>query len=181
MAQPDDLTSNIKGTSSPFFRVGKGGVVIHSRSSGAPSTPAPTNGDLFFDQDIGVIFYFDQSRSKWLSTESYVIQSGRSGTTGNNGFYRGINGLLLNASRGWPAFFDGTVVGFGYTRGDTDNANFEILAGGSVIETINSQTLSAVFTDLNSDFNQGQILTFRNTGSATSNVQFWTRIKWRSS
>ena len=180
MTQPADKVSNTEGTSAQFFRIGKNGIVVHNRGTGSPPTnPVPQDGDLYFEITTGVLFFYDAGRSKWLSTESYVLQSGRNGNTGNNGFYRGVNGLVLNANRGWPAFFDGTIVGLGYTRDDTDNANFQILAAGSVITTVNSTSRSAVINTLDDDFDQGQILAFRNSGNTTSNVQIWARIKWR--
>ena len=145
-----------------------------------PTSPTPAAGDIYYNTAINKEMRYDASRTKWLSSETVVLQFGRNGNVGTNTFYRGINGAVLSATRGWPAIWNGTIVAFGYTRSDTDAANFEVVDAGTTLVTIASSANLGTETTTNTDFNQNAILAVRNgAGNQTSNVQGWVHVKWR--
>lgn len=153
-------------------------------SSGSdPVSPTPVAGDRYYNTVLGMWMTYDGTRSKWLSEESAWFQTGRNGNTAPGSYYRGINGKTFEDDIGYPSLFAGTIVGFGYTRADTDAATFEIRADGVAAATVASSAVSGTDTSLDADFTQGQVLNVFNAsgGNATSNVQAWVRIKWRAS
>ncbi len=158
------------------------GPRIYPHSATDPVTPAPSAGDLYYNTTLQKEMRYDGSRSKWLSTEVAIFQFGRSGNTGANTFYRGINGSTLSNVRGWPALYNGTVIGLAYTRSDTDAATFEITEASTTIASLASSAVSGVDTTLDGDFSAGSVLSARNAAgsNATNAVQAWCHVKWRA-
>lgn len=148
-----------------------------------PVSPAPSNGDTYYNSDMDMEMYYDNDRGKWLSVESAYIPFGRSGGTGSGVFYRYIDGIAFSSTQGWVAENNGTVVGIGYTRTDSDSATFEVTAGGTLITgaTLASAATSGKTKTLNADFSEDDILGVRNQsgGNTTSQVHGWVKIKWR--
>lgn len=177
-------------TISPGVATGSGsnGVVLINglRHYGAratnPTSPAPAQGDRYYNTVLQMEFQYDAIRTKWLSVESVSFQVGRNFNTPGGGFYRGIDGEVLSATVGFPAFFNGTVVAFGYTRADADAATFQVTANGGTIYSLASAATTGFATNANGDFTQGQILAVRNgVGSnPTTGVQAWIKVKWRA-
>lgn len=157
------------------------GIKIYASSATDPLTPTPSAGDRYYNTVLNEEMVYDASRSKWLTNSTTTFQFGRNGNTGAGVFYRGVNGLVLSATRGWPAFFNGTVIALGYTRGDVDVATFQVTANGTTLSSLSSSATSGVTTTLNNDFVAGDILAVRNAagGNTTSTVQGWVRVKWR--
>ena len=149
--------------------------------TGDPSS-GMVDGDRYYNTTLKTWMTYDASRSKWMSMDSVTIQTGRQGDTLATAYYRGVNGLTLSSTIGYPALWDGTIVGLSYTRSDTDAATFEVVAGGTAIAELASSAGSGYSTALDGDFSQGDILAVRNkTGSGTtSNVQIWITIRWRA-
>jgi hypothetical protein len=147
-----------------------------------PISPAPAQGDRYYNTVLQMEMQYDSTRAKWLSVESVSLLFGRNGFTFVNAYYRGMDGLVLSPTIGFPAFFNGTVVAFGYTRSDVDAATFQVMASGGVIYSLASAAVTGFATNANSDFTSGQILSLRNApgGNTTTNVQAWVRIKWRA-
>jgi hypothetical protein len=147
-----------------------------------PSSPTPAEGDTYYNTDLEMTMQYDGYRSKWLSIESETLQFGRNGTTLAGGYYRGINGIVLSATRGYPAFHDGTVVALGYTRDDSDAATFEVTANGVGFSELSSSATSGKTTSLDDDFSEDDILALRNkAGSNTTDfVQGWIKLRWRA-
>jgi hypothetical protein len=89
----------------------------------------------------------------------------------------------MASTNGHIAVENGTIIGIGYTRDDTDSATFEVTAGGTLITgaVLASTATSGKTKTLNSDFNEDDILGVRNQagGNTTSVVNGWVRIKWR--
>jgi len=159
------------------------GIRYYGVSAIDPVSPSPSNGDKYFNSTLGMEMYYDASRLKWLSIEVFMILFGRNGGTNAGTFYRYINGIAFTSTRGVVAENDGTVVGIGYTRSDTDSATFEVTAGGTLITgaVLASTANSGKTKILNADFNEDDILGVRNQsgGNATSDVHGWVKIRWR--
>lgn len=140
-------------------------------------------GDKYYNSTLHMEMRYDALRAKWLSVESIMVQVGRNGNVGLGQYYRGVDGRVLSATIGYPALFNGTVVGFGYTRGNALSATFEIVEGGLLLASI-GPTISTTGTNtvLNADFTAAGILALRNSavGNLTRHVQAWIKLKWRA-
>jgi hypothetical protein len=147
-----------------------------------PTSPTPAQGDRYYNTVLQMEMQYDSIRSKWLSVDSSVLLFGRNGNTTAGTYYQGIGNLALSATRGYPAFYNGTIVDLGYTRADNDATTFEFVANGGLVYGLASAATNGISTNADGDFTQGQILALRNVagGNTTTNVQAWVRIKWRA-
>lgn len=159
-----------------------GACRIYLPATTDPVSPSPADGDMYYNTNLKMLLTYDAGRAKWLSCETACFQVGRSGATNANAFYRGMDSLVLSATLGYVAFFNGTVTAFSYTRSDSDSATFEITADGTAIASLASTATSGRSTSLNANFTAGQVLAVRNaTGSnATSDVQALVKLNWRA-
>jgi hypothetical protein len=146
----------------------------------APVIPA-ANGDTYTHTSIGKMVY-DGARAKWVSVAEMVVIFDRDGNTNANVYYF-ASGVLMSATRGRLAPFNGVVTGIWYTRTDTDGATFEVLASGVATGAeLLSGAVSGSTTSLNSNFSAGAILAARNKagGATTSNVYAGFIFRWRA-
>jgi hypothetical protein len=146
--------------------------------------PAPSDGDTYYNTALRMNMVYDGFRSKWLSVESAEFHFGRDGNTAVNQYYRAADGRVMSSLLGWYAIRTGTVVSLGYTRGDSDQATFDIVQDGISIATVASAASAGRDVTLNADFNFGDILAVRNQAgggnNTTTNVIGWIRVKWRA-
>jgi hypothetical protein len=157
------------------------GPRFYGGSGTDPSSPAPADGDLYYNTGIHELMTYDSSRSKWLSVSSLTFMSGHSGNVALGSFYVGMDGLHYATNIGHPVP-KGTLVGIAWSRTDADAATLEVLVGGSVIATLASAAAGGVFDwAVNADFNEG-LMQFRNlsTGNVTSDVQITALMKRRA-
>jgi hypothetical protein len=161
------------------------GVTYYGNSAADPTARAGgfQDGDKYFNTAIDAEMRYDSGRAKWLSVESAYIYFARNGSTPSPGFYRGTSdGLVMSATSGFYAAYNGTIVGLGYTRSDTDAATFDVVEGGTSRATLASSAVAGVSNALDGNFTQGGILAVQNQtgGNITSDVQAWVKIKWRA-
>lgn len=158
------------------------GLRNYGASATDPTTPTPSDGDMYYNTVLKMEMQYDGSRSKFLSKDSVQIGFGRFGNVGAGAFYRGIDRRAFTATIGRLAEFNGTVVSLAYTRADVDAATFEVTADGTAISTLASSAVSGKDITLNDDFNANQILGARNQsgGNTTSNVMGWITLRWRA-
>lgn len=170
-------TETNAGTADVSYAGGK-----YPPSATDPSDGRELAGDRYFNTAIGKWMTYDDGRSKWLSEDSVVIQFGRNGDVVAGEYYRGVNGLLLSATSGYPALWDGTIVALGYTRSDTDAATFEVVEDGSAIAELASSAAVGTDVTLDGDFSAGGVISLRNKtgGNTTSDVQCWITLRWRA-
>jgi hypothetical protein len=147
-----------------------------------PSSPAPANGDRYFNTPLREDMVYDNARAKWLSVSDLTVISGASGDTSAGSYYRGVDGLSYGTNRGHPVP-KGTLVGIGLCKTDSNTTPLEVLVDTTVIATL-TVTAAGLTVDwtVNADFSQGQ-MKFRNksSGGATStNVQITAIIKRRA-
>jgi len=157
------------------------GLRDYGASATDPTTPAPSDGDTYYNTALNMRFDFDGSRSKWLSRETSEITFSRNGNTGSGAYYR-VGARAMGAAGGRTAEWNGTIVSIGYTRIDVDAATFEVASNGVSIATLASSAVSGVDTTLNGDFSQGDILSVRNQAGSnvTRHVIGFVRLKWRT-
>jgi hypothetical protein len=154
----------------------------YNDSATNPTTPTPAEGDRYYNTSLEMEMRYDGARAKWLSVASETIEFGRNGNTAANAYYRSSDTLAFSSTDGRKAEWNGTIVGIGYTRTDTDSATFEVTADGTTVASLVSTALSGRDNALNGDFAQDSILGVRNAtgGNVTSSVLGWVRIKWRA-
>lgn len=156
------------------------GVRHYGNSATDPATPAPAEGDRYYNTSLEMEMRYDGSRSKWLSVESSTFQSSDAFSLSSGGYHQNGN-VRFTATRGLTAHHNGTVVSLGYTRSDSDSATFAVTADGTTIASLASTATSGQSTTLDGDFDQGDVLGTRNDGpNAISNSQVWVRVRWRA-
>lgn len=158
------------------------GVRNYGKSSSTPIAVSGgfVDGDKYYNSTLQLDMRYDGTRSKWLSVDSAYLLFGRNSGTGSGVYYRGINGLVHSATIGYFQPHDGTIVGLGYTRGDTDAAIFSVVEGGTVAASLASTATSGGDNSLDGNFTAGGILAVQNTGAnATTSVTGWLKVKWR--
>ena len=157
------------------------GIQHYTSSATDPTAPAPSDGDRYYNTALDMEMRYDNTRTKWLSVESSVMEFGRNGNTGGGSYYRGPGNRAYSSASGRTAEFNGTIVSVSYTRTDTDSATFEVTANGTGIATLASSAAAGKDVTLNGNFTADQVLAVKNqTGSNTTrNVLGWIRIKWR--
>jgi len=144
--------------------------------------PAVIDGSvLWYNTTTSLMMFYDISRSKWLSTESHSLAGGRNGATAVSGFYRGQDGMVLDATtRGLPCR-TGTLTSISWSKTSAGSSTLEVLANGAVIAELNSNGVGVVRDDtVNADFSSG-LMSFRNKAGlvATSNVQIVVHYRLR--
>ena len=154
---------------------------IYPASGTDPSSPSPAAGDLYYNTVLAQWMHYDGARVKWLSVESSVFRFGRGGTTPNGAYFKSTDGITFTSTLGNPAFWIGTVIALGYTRGNTASVTFEVTEDGASLSTLASTAASGYSVSLNDDFSQGSILGVRNQsgGGSVLNGNGWVRVKWR--
>ena len=152
----------------------------YNKSATNPTSPAPADGDRYYNTTLHTEYRYDGLRSKWLSIETSVINFGGIGLVPAGSYFNGIGGPM-GSTAGHPAFHNGTLVEFAATRSNSDAISFEVTADGVAIAEITS---NAILTrvQLNASFNIGSVLAVRNKlgGSSPSDVNGWIKIKWRA-
>jgi hypothetical protein len=144
--------------------------------------PAAADGDRYYNTTLDMDMRYDGTRAKWLSVASDTFEFGRNGNTAPGAYYQGPGNKTMSSTNGFPAFHDGTIVAFGYTRDDTDATSFEVTEGGTTRSTIASAALAGKSNTLNDDFSEDGILAVRNIsgGNTTTDVIGWVRVRWRA-
>jgi hypothetical protein len=158
-------------------------VRIYDAGAADPAgPPAATDGDLYYNTTLGMWIRYDGSRSKWLSIESNTVQVGNNGNVPKGTYFKGIAGQLLSATIGYTSEWNGTVVGMSWTRGDSDAAQFNVMADGVAIENVASAATSGYDNTIDGDFSQGDVLAAQNDsgGNAVQLPQIWIKFRWRT-
>lgn len=188
------ITSAITGTSGPILGVGTGGdsnvdLTLRSRGTGvvnvgisgserafagkATSNPATTSeGADHYRTDLEEPFYYDASRSKWLSYSRDLYPFGHSSSDQAAGVALRIVGLATSdgTSANYRLPFACTMVGYTYSRTDTDSAEFEVMANASTIKlTVATSAINGVSNSTDVDFAADDLLWVR-IGASSANA-----------
>jgi hypothetical protein len=167
---------------------GNGVIIGGSRNYGPlaadPVAPAPSDGDTYWNTVLSMDMRYDGARSKWLSNSEVLLLFGRALDTAAGSYFEGSNTIQFTATRGYPAFYNGTVVAIGFTRDDVDAATVEVTQDGVLIAgavLLSNATYNADVS-IDGDFTAGDVLGVRNQagGNTVTNLQGWVRIKWRA-
>jgi len=114
----DDIIATISG----------GGTLPHDHEVTDISTESPTtsgeSGDIFYDPDFGMPFYYDGARGKWLSSDRVMLVFSKDAGATNT--YLKI-GTVAHADAGYYVHDNSTIVGI-YCKSVSapDSKSFEI-------------------------------------------------------
>ena len=161
------------------------GVTYYGSNAGAPTATGSgfQDGDNFYDTDLDLEMRYDATRGKWLSVEAVYFYFGRQNNVPGGVYYRGpADRQIMSATDGFIAPHDGTIVGLGYTRDDSDAATFEVVEGGTLRASLASSATSGKSNALDGDFSEDGIIAVRNAAGSntTSDVIGWVKLRWRS-
>ena len=152
----------------------------YASSTTDPTVPTPADGDRYYNTTLDMEMRYDSTRAKWLSVEAVMIDVSDQGAL-TSGSYFQVGTLRMSSTRGFPALYNGTVVGLGYTRSDSDAASFAVTEGGTTISSVASTATTGKDITLNDNFSQDGILAIRNDGAnSMSDGICWVRVKWRA-
>jgi len=131
------------------------GTRHYANSATDPVSPAPADGDRYYNTAIHEEMRYDASRSKWLSVASYVVAMGRQSTTPAFNYLRGPGYQLLSNSQGM-AVYKGTVIYLAYTQSVATPTTLQWRANGGALPSLNNSTAAQVSSDtINSDISAG--------------------------
>jgi hypothetical protein len=154
---------------------------IYPAGTSNPSSPTPSDGDIYYNTSLHMWMFYDGSRSKWLSQEIDSFKFGKGGNLPAGAYFRGIDNLTFSSTIGFVAPRNGTIVALTYSRDDTDSATFEVVKGGSSLSTVASTAVKGKDITLNNDFAVDDVLAVRNQsgGNTMSNASGWVQVRWR--
>jgi len=144
---------------------------------------APSDGDMYWNTTLEMWMAYDATRGKWLSFEGDTFQVGQNGNVPVGTYFKGVAGKTLSAALGYCAPYNGTVITVTFAKTGVDNTNFELMASGVQVGSVNTGAVTSGFDNsVDADFSQGDILAVRNdaAGSKVADVQCWVRMKWRA-
>lgn len=154
------------------------GVRHYGPSATDPISPPPSAGDEYYNTVITEKMIYDSTRGKWLSTTGYMDGCGVNGSTAPGSFYRRWNGLVLTANTG-AMIQKGTIVKIGYTSNVAVAHTLEILIGGVVVtELASGGSAQVINTNINVDYESGNI-SFRNKAGSATVTQFQSSIYYK--
>lgn len=186
------LTVLVLGVCSMYAQVGIGTVSptaeleIEGTNTGIPvlelnpqSAPAGSaTGQLAVIGDL--LYMYDATRGKWLSTESTTLQFGSNGVRSNE--YMGFGGDVRDSGSGARMPFNGTITAVTIVAsGGLTTKGFEVHINGSVNTTYNLVGSEFTNSTVNIDFDAGDYLhmfisnTLGNVNDSAAII--W--IKWR--
>jgi len=135
----------------------------------------PATGQQWYciDDSAGAALWLPYASGDWQS-----IQTGRSSSTSPNVFYRGINGMSLDAGAGGIPVREGNLRWVSWTRSNSSPAALEVLNNGVVIALIPSFVSGPVANFVNIPVSFG-VMSFRNFvgGNITTRVQISAHIQ----
>ncbi len=145
---------------------------------------SPANGDLFYRNDLNLLFHYDGSRSKWLSVTTF-------GMSGYRNLVAGVGLVYLDgfsATNGVKMPHAGTLISFSVKNNTAVTRDVKIYKWDGVATTLLG-TLSLVaesekYTDsADADFGEGDSLTIAvdfTAGSGALNDAFvLAEVAWR--
>ena len=121
----------------------------------------PSNGDNFYHTTDTEQYYYDSSRSKWLSNNKNTIIFGRSTLSDVTGGYLGIADLYHTSTTGILLQKNGTIVSASIINENTVTRTIQARINNSNTRYVDlslSGQNSTIINDSNLDFSVGEFL-----------------------
>lgn len=150
------------------------------------TAPSNTSGQVLWNNttagEEGILFY-DQTRDKWLSTESGSLFWGEDSADGV--VLEPVGVRTMSAGGGYLMRRDGTIIGISaYADGGLATKSFEVRINNSSPAAIAFSLSGSVYTDntLDIDFSAGDLLNAGALapGAAATDVTLILTYRWRS-
>lgn len=143
------------------------------------SFPAqPSAGDGVYRTDLGCLFFYDETRGKWLGE----LESDGAGKSGSHaaGYLAGIAGAVMSSTVGILIPYDVTIVGVSMVWTTAVGGTLNIVRNGVTVgtHTFASGTSTSAMT-INVDFAAGGILALSTSGHGTAMTNPQLRCWWR--
>ena len=157
--------------------------------SGITFPGSPTGGTLYYRTDVNLLFYYDYSRSKWLTVEQHTLTCGRATITAAGTTYMRVGDATQSSVVGFRMIRNGTIVGtsINNTNSLTVARNIEIRVNNSTVNKV-TMTMLTGFTgsnlnNANLDFSIGDLIQVvavaATTGAALDNAMVVVDIAYR--
>lgn len=160
--------------------VGKVEAFKIPKGTAFPTSPAPEDGDLFYRTDMSMIFSYDGTRGKWLSTTEMFLDWG---ANVGDGKYLRIHGATATQT-GYLMPRNGTIVNI-TAKGASGNLSkaIEIRRNNSntALATFNLSSGSYSDSSSNIDFQVGDYIQAfaSSTGSPVRDIVVLATVSWR--
>ncbi len=129
-------------------------VEAYVSKSGTSFPGSPTEGQKFYRTDLDGEYYYDSSRSKWLSTHIYSFQGSQLGAVTNAYNYLDAAQIPYSASLGHVAPVDLCIVEGSVVTAATSTCTLQLRDDGSSVATV---SLSAAKVGYSSTLNSSTI------------------------
>lgn len=164
--------------------MGTKGVFTHKKKSGnfSTGTQPESNDSLWLDEATGVMYVYDNYRSKWLSSDRIYTEFLRRGKA--DGIYLPIYGDLDTNEDCFVPSKDSTIIGI-HCRSKSGSVDkiFNVLINGELVHQFNYEGSETEYTnlDLNIDIDKTDRLKIYavRDGSPTVNPHCRLETAWR--
>ncbi len=162
------------------------GEAIAHGASGTSFPGVPSEGQSFYRTDLKAGFYYDSSRSKWLSyTDKVSFSCAKNNWSINQAGL--IHGQAGGGGAGWPLKWDCTAVGFAVRCKNTSTGTYQIrktTPAATVTQHDNmvvtaSRVASGTATDLDFDADDA-LFVYCTSGTVTGQVFVEIELKRRA-
>jgi hypothetical protein len=131
-----------------------GSINDTSWSIGATPPGSPTNGVGWYNTVDSILYVYDSSRTKWLSTARFQVSFGRSGNA--DGQFLRAPGDVESAGSGYLLPRNAAIIGIAaFATGGQVNKAFDIYIGGVSVASYALSTHSYYNSSLNINVNLG--------------------------
>lgn len=149
---------------------------------------SPVSGDTFYRTDVDMLFYYDGSRSKWLSVNTSTYTCGRSTVLKNISAYLLVGDSVQSSTEGFLLPRNGTIISASIDNSVsvTSTRDTEIRVNNS---EVNKATLSLTLgnksvslDNINQDFSADdrlQVIILSNSTDTLNNVIVTIEVAWR--
>lgn len=150
--------------------------------------PSVGSAELFYRTDVDELFYYDNTRSKWLTTETFSYICGNSSINRNASAYMYVANAVQSSTTGFVMPRNGTIVSASVDNGTTvgTTRNLEIRVNNSttnrVLLPITSGNKSNSINDANQDFSVNdriQVIALANGNDNINNIIVTFNVSYR--
>ncbi|WP_299160609.1 hypothetical protein [uncultured Tenacibaculum sp.] len=197
LGKDDNLTAD--KDDSEIYKNGKVGIgdfsastidaQLHTKSTDVPfkiepntTTPTGTSGgQMYVDSTDGILYIYDNTRTKWLSVHRTMVGWGRNSNNTTNEYLRQFNGAQSN-NNGWRMIRNGTITAISAQTNINQTWTIEIRKN-DVTTVITSLTMTSVQGNhnntINVNVNEGDFIQAYCNGNSIDFPQVLIEIAWR--
>ena len=144
---------------------GNGGFTYeYSTPKGVEFPNSPVQGDTFYRTDSEDIFIYDSTRNKWLSISRNSLICGRDRVEYNISGYMYVGNAVQSSTSGFKMPYNGTILSISIQNSNilTNSRTMDVRINNSTTDriqlTINSGNSGIVSSNVNTDFNSGDLI-----------------------